>query len=88
MATYVYERINDDESFIVVLNMSGLQLNGFVFGYDEETTLERILSSDEERFGGHTKSDSLKVTATAEVIETGLIVLLGCTALLRYYFPT
>ena len=66
VATYVYERINDDESFIVVLNMSGLQLNGFVFGYDEETTLERILSSDEERFGGHTKSDSLKVTATAE----------------------
>ncbi|HHX38062.1 MAG TPA: 1,4-alpha-glucan branching protein GlgB [Clostridiaceae bacterium] len=61
VATYVYERINDDESIIVVLNMSGLRLDNFVFGYDEPTRIKRILSSDEERFSGATKSQPLVV---------------------------
>jgi 1,4-alpha-glucan branching enzyme len=50
---YIYERIAGDDRFIVLLNMSEEQYNGYVFGYDRNAVLHEVLSSERQEYDGY-----------------------------------
>jgi len=50
---YIYERIYEDDRFIVVLNMSDTQYNGYEFGYDHNAVLTEVLSGERREFEGY-----------------------------------
>ncbi len=63
VCTYVYERINDTQRFIVIMNLDDRPLESFVFGYDRAASAELILHSDWQRFGGGTKESKTVISA-------------------------
>lgn len=50
---YIYERIAGDNRYIVVLNMSEEQYNGFEFGYDHNAILHEVLSGERQEYDGY-----------------------------------
>lgn len=52
---YVYERRKGDEAYIVVLNLMNCAYEDFKFGYDLDVSIEEVLNSDYECYGGETK---------------------------------
>lgn len=50
---YIYERMHGDDRFIVVLNMSDQQYDGFEFGYDQKAVLLEVLSGERKAFEGY-----------------------------------
>ena len=50
---YIYERMHGDDRFIIVLNMSDHQYDGFEFGYDRNAVLHEILSGERKEYEGY-----------------------------------
>lgn len=63
---YIYERMCEEERFIIVLNMSDEQYNGFEFGYDHNAVLHEVLSGERKEYGGY--FDGSKEDIPAQIV--------------------
>ncbi len=63
-AVYVYERKSQEDSYIVVLNMSDNEYHGYEFGDDRNLILHEVISGERVEFGGY--YDGPKVDIIAE----------------------
>ncbi len=50
---YIYERMAADSRYIVVLNMSQEQYNGYEFGYDKRAVLHEVISGERVEYDGY-----------------------------------
>ena len=62
---YIYERMCEEDHFIIVLNMSDEQYNDFEFGYDHYAVLHEVLSGERKEYGGY--FDGSKADILAEL---------------------
>lgn len=60
---YVYERSYLDNHIIVALNLSDQLVEDFIVGIDKPVRLRELLSSDEEIYGGNTKTNKSPIIA-------------------------
>ncbi len=51
-SVYVYERIYDNERFVVFLNTAGIPYENYEVRFDESVKLELILNTDWQKYGG------------------------------------
>lgn len=52
-AVYIYERIHGDDRYMIALNMSDNEYDGFEFGYDHPAKVTEILSGERREYGGY-----------------------------------
>ncbi len=50
---YIYERMYQEDHFIIVLNLSDQHYNEFEFGYDRYAVLHEVLSGERKEYGGY-----------------------------------